>query len=86
MSNKKSLPTFSILALIVWSSSWWAYRIFYWADFPHPYSLRPVLMLSAMAVICLLALAHIGYQIVAVKKNNPRLVMRALFYNIIGLC
>lgn len=86
MTNKKFLPTFRILALIVWSSAWWAYWIFRWADFPKPYSLRPILMLSAMALICLLTLAHIVYQIVAVKKNNPRLVMKAVFCNIIGLC
>lgn len=86
MTNKKFLPTFCILALIVWSSSWWAYLVFRLADFPHPYSLRPILMLSGIALICLLALTHLIYQILAVKKNNPRLIMRVVFYNIIGLC
>lgn len=85
MTNKKFLPTFSILALIVWSSAWWAYWVFRLADFPHPYSLRPILMLSGIALICLLALARLIYKISAVKKNNPRLVIRTMFYNIIGL-
>ena len=86
MLNRKSLLTFPILALVVWSSSWWAYRIFRKMDFPHPYSLRPVFMLSARAIISLLALAHIVYQIAYVKNHYPRLVMRVVFFNIIGLC
>lgn len=86
MTNKKFLPTFRILALIVWSSAWWAYWVFRLADFPHPYSLRPILMLSSIALICLLALAHIIYQIIAVKKNSPNPVIKVLFFNVIGLC
>lgn len=85
MINRKTLLTFSILSLVVWSSSWWAYRIFRAMDFPHPYSLRPVFMLSAMAVISLLALAHMVYQIASLKNYNPRLVMRVVFFNVIGL-
>jgi hypothetical protein len=87
-ANKKFFPIFFILAVIVWSSSWWAYWVFRWMDYPHPYSysLRPVLMLNAMTFICLLALGHVTYQAIAVKNNNPLLLIRVLFYNIIGLC
>jgi len=83
MPNKKFLLTFSILSLIVWSSSWWAYWVFRWADYPHPYSLRTPIMLAGIVFILLLALVHIVYQVISGIRNRHGSVAKVIILNII---
>lgn len=84
MFNNKLFLTFSTITLLIWSSSWWAYRLFLWVD-GQVYGKRFFRMEIIIAGIIFILFLEILVQLFLLIKNKARLIPLKVFLNILGI-
>ena len=70
MTNKRFFLTFFILAVVVWSSSWWLYHIFMYVVHAPGYSQSKLMEFVKTYLIWPLGLGYIIFQAILLKKKN----------------
>jgi len=86
MNKKRYFLTFSILAIIVWSSSWWLYQIFMYVVHAPGYS-QYKLMQFFKTYLIWSVLGYIIFQTILLKKKNLSypLIAGKILLTIVGL-